>query len=214
MSTKRYAQWCGLAHALDRVGGRWTLLIVRELLIGPKRYSDLQANLHGIATNLLTERLRQFESDGLVRRREIPTPTPAALYELTEEGHELKEAVLTLIRWGGRFLPAAPRDDAFGEGWLVLALEAVLAPRASRTPDAAFSVRVESEGSVAWLAIESGEVTAGVGEPASFDLSLRGNPRLILAMVSGYLPLSTAVEQGLSLEGPARSKRMLARLAA
>jgi DNA-binding HxlR family transcriptional regulator len=212
MSDKRYAQWCGLAHALDRVGDRWTLLIVRELLIGPRRYSDLRANLPGIATNLLADRLRELERDGIVERREVPPPTPATVYELTQTGRDLEEAVLALIRWGGRFLPSAPKDDGFRAEWLALALKAVLEPKAASHPEAEVTLSVPD--AELWLRIHGGEVSTGIGDVPAADLSVTGEPRLLLGLASGYLSLAEAEAMGLALAGAARSRRAFERLAA
>src|SRR6266498_5348038 len=97
---KMYEQYCPVARTLDVVGERWTLLIVRDLLMGPKRYTDLRAGLPGIATDILTARLRRLEDAGFVRRRELPPPAPATIYELTETGNRLKPAILALGQVG------------------------------------------------------------------------------------------------------------------
>jgi len=108
---RTYGQHCGLARALDRVGERWTLLVVRELLVGPARYTDLRAALPGMATNLLADRLRALEAEGIVARRELPPPAASTVYELTEVGRDLEDAVHALIRWGGRWMAEpAPQD--------------------------------------------------------------------------------------------------------
>src|SRR5687768_6525306 len=118
---KTYGQHCALARALDRVGDRWTLLIVRELLVGPRRWADLKAGLPGVATNLLAARLRELEQEGIVHHGE-------GLYELTELGRGLGEPVHALIRWGGAFMTAPDPRDAFSAHWLVVALAALLPP--------------------------------------------------------------------------------------
>src|SRR5688500_18725163 len=119
---KTYGQHCALARALDRVGDRWTLLIVRELLVGPRRWAALNAGLPGIATNLLAARLRELEDEGIVRHGDT--------YELTPLGRELAAPVHALIRWGGNFMAEPGPEDAFSPHWLVVALAAVLpAPR-------------------------------------------------------------------------------------
>lgn len=122
---RSYDQFCGLARALDHIGHRWTLLIVRELLLGPKRFTDLREGLPGIANNLLADRLRQLRDDGLVTRRDLPPPAASTVYELTEAGRELREPVHALIRWGGRWMLPGPGTDEFRPEWLVLALDAL-----------------------------------------------------------------------------------------
>src|SRR5690242_18509814 len=120
---RSYGQYCAVAKALDVVGDRWTLLIVRELLLrGPSRYTDLRNGLPGIATNLLAERLRQLEDAGVVRSEEAPPPVATTLFELTERGRALEPALYALGRWGGPMLAEAGDDDAFQSYWLALPL--------------------------------------------------------------------------------------------
>ena len=107
---KRFDQYCPMAHALSLVGERWALLVVRELLKGPKRYTDLAAGLPGIGTNILATRLRELEAGGVVRKRKLPPPAASTVYELTEYGAGLEEVIHALARWGARSLgPAAAR---------------------------------------------------------------------------------------------------------
>jgi DNA-binding HxlR family transcriptional regulator len=117
---RSYQQFCGLARALDLVGGRWTLLIVRELLLGPRRYSDLLEHLPSITTNLLAERLREMQAFGLVTRKQAPTPIRAQLYELTEAGRALEPAVMALAAWGGRSMTAPEPGEHLDIGWGLL----------------------------------------------------------------------------------------------
>ncbi|MBW3591438.1 MAG: helix-turn-helix transcriptional regulator, partial [Actinobacteria bacterium] len=120
-----YDQYCGLARALDHVGHRWTLLIIRELLLGPKRFSDLRDGLPGIANNLLADRLRELQDDRLITKRTLPPPAASTVYELTDAGRDLREPVHALIRWGGRWMLSGPGNDRFRADWLVLALDAL-----------------------------------------------------------------------------------------
>ena len=119
---KSYSQYCPVAHALDVVGERWSLLIVRELLHGPLRFTDLQERLPGIGTNILTCRLRDLASYGVLERRKLPPPTPVTVYELTPSGRALHPVLHQLAHWGVRTLP--PPDPEFGgePGWLEQAL--------------------------------------------------------------------------------------------
>src|SRR3712207_1800042 len=94
MSSRSYKQYCGLAYALDIVGERWTLLIIRELIAGPRRFKDLMDGLPGISTNLLSERLKSLEQQGMLRRRTLPPPAGSTVYELTETGHGLEQTLL------------------------------------------------------------------------------------------------------------------------
>jgi DNA-binding HxlR family transcriptional regulator len=120
---RSYNQFCSLARALDRLGERWTLLIVRNLLLGPRRYSDLLAELPGITTNLLAARLKSMESSDLITRRVGSRPGRPATYELTPLGAALEPAIMELGRWGGRFMDAPKKTDTVNIGWGLLSLK-------------------------------------------------------------------------------------------
>ena len=122
-SRRNYKQFCGLARALDRVGERWTLLIVRNLLLGPKRYSDLLEELPGLTTNLLAARLREMERLGLLTKRKAQAPVRATLYELAPLGRALEPALMELARWGGRFMDQPGKADTLNMGWALLSLK-------------------------------------------------------------------------------------------
>jgi DNA-binding HxlR family transcriptional regulator len=139
---KRYDQYCPIAHALELVGERWSLLIVRELLQGPKRYTDLAARLPGIGTNILAARLKDLEQCGIIEKRRLPPPAASKVYELTEYGRALKAAVRELAIWGLRSLGPPPLDEALDEGWLDGALDTVFAPVA---PAGSFEFRIGNE---------------------------------------------------------------------
>jgi DNA-binding HxlR family transcriptional regulator len=139
---KRYDQYCPVAHALGLIGERWSLLVVRELLHGPRRYTDLAERLPGIGTNVLAARLRDLEACGVISKRTLPPPTPARVYELTEYGRGLAPVVRELALWGARSL-GPPTDLAQLEpGWLGNAVETVLAPVA---PPGSLEFRVGGE---------------------------------------------------------------------
>ena len=116
---KRYGQRCPAAIALDVVGERWTPLIVRELLLGPKRFTDLADGLPGIGTNILTNRLAGLQEHGVVEKRTLPRPTPVAVYELTEAGRALAPVLRELRAWGSRFGPAPQPGDAVQPAWII-----------------------------------------------------------------------------------------------
>ena len=139
---KRYDQYCAIAHALELVGERWSLLIVRELLTGPKRYTDLAGSLPRIGTNVLAARLKELEAGGILTKRRLPPPTPAQVYELTPYGESLRPVMRELALWGIRSLGAPEDDDEFAPGWLQGALDTVFAPMA---PDGSFEFRVGDE---------------------------------------------------------------------
>lgn len=122
MPEHRYQQYCGLARALDVVGDRWTLLIVRELLLGPRRFTDLVDGLPGISRNLLTERLRELERDRVVARQELPPPAARQVYELTQDGRDLADAMVPLVAWGARRLGSRRPEESFCPHWAALAM--------------------------------------------------------------------------------------------
>src|SRR5947207_14125389 len=123
---RSYGQSCGVAKALDLLGERWTLLIVRELLQGPSRYTDLRNGLPGIATNLLAERLRELEEAGLVAREEAPPPVATTLFRLTPRGEELRPVVERLMLWGAPLMTVQDPQDVVRSHWLAFALESML----------------------------------------------------------------------------------------
>jgi DNA-binding HxlR family transcriptional regulator len=139
--SRGYDQYCPIAHALNLVGERWALLVIRELMNGPKRYTDLAGNLH-IGTNILAARLRDLEAHGIVAKRTLPPPAATRVYELTDYGRELKPALRELALWGARSLGPPTDDDELFEGWLENPVDWILAPVA---PHGRFEFRVGDE---------------------------------------------------------------------
>jgi DNA-binding HxlR family transcriptional regulator len=171
--SKRYDSYCPVAHALGLVGERWSLLVVLELMHGPKRYTDLVEQLPGIGTNILADRLRDLEGAGIVAKRKLPPPAASRVYELTEYGLGLRPAIRELALWGARSLGPPTAEDELFPGWLANALDTVLAPLA---PPGRFEFRVGDE--VASLV--DGEAQAGaIEEP---DVVVEGNPEAIYHM--------------------------------
>lgn len=137
---KSYGQFCALARALDHVGDRWTVLIIRELLLAPARYGELLGALPGLATNLLAQRLRQLEIDGLVERT-TQGGSPYAMYRLTLQGRALEPVLLALIRWGARYMDRGPGGDVVDDRWAWLAMRALLETKQSRFPHGEVGLR-------------------------------------------------------------------------
>jgi DNA-binding HxlR family transcriptional regulator len=180
MSGRTYDQWCGLAKALDHVGDRWTLLIVRELLLGPRRYSDIRSSLPGIATNLLADRLRDLEKDGIVTRA-----GEGGAYALTEFGRGLEPVVHDLVRWGASWM--GPRQgEEFRPQWLAVALAALL-PRRRKG-----SIQILADG--VEVNITRSRVSLGVVEEP--DAVIEGAPEAVLGVAAGVLPLSSLRVRG------------------
>src|SRR5262245_33074161 len=142
MATKRtYGDACRFAHALDTVGERWALLVVRELLLGPKRFTDLRNGLPNASSNMLAERLRELERGGVVRRRKLPPPYAASVYELTDWGRELEPIVTALGAWGARS-PFLPDAESIGPDSIVLALRSLFDPEAAGDTVATYELRL------------------------------------------------------------------------
>src|SRR3954447_7453346 len=155
---KRYGQRCPAAIALDVVGERWTPLIVRELLLGPKRFTDLADGLPGIGTNILTNRLAGLQEHGIVERHTLPRPTPVTVYELTEAGRELAPVLRELRAWGARFGPAPQPGDAVQPAWI---LGSAAGRGARLRPGSRCELRVGEEAFGLTGTADGVEVTAG-----------------------------------------------------
>ena len=197
---RSYGQYCSIAKALDVVGDRWTFLIVRELLLcGACRYTDLRSGLPGIATNLLADRLRDLESAGLVAREEAPPPVATTLFRLTEAGLELDPVLRAISLWGLRFMGEPADDDEFRGHWFVFPVSFFLHDRDPGGPSATIELRAASDPVV--IEISGGTVRARPGSAASPDLILAGDPRLIMALLSGHRSPAEAAELGLSITG-------------
>jgi DNA-binding HxlR family transcriptional regulator len=200
MSTQRkYDQACGTAHALDVVGDRWALLVVRELVLGPRRFTDLREGLPGIGPNVLSERLKQLEEAGVVRRRVLPPPAASTVYELTQWGSELEDVVVRLGRWGARS-PNLPLDS--GEThpeWLMLGMRALYSPEVDpgRTT---YEIRFGDQ--PFWAQTDDGSLAVGRGGASEPDAVLTADVDTIAQLVRGQLKPGAALRSGaVKLEG-------------
>jgi DNA-binding HxlR family transcriptional regulator len=190
--SREYAQPCGLAIALDSVGARWSLLIARELMLGPMRFRDLARAVGGAPTDVLTKRLRDLETDGVVARRELEGPVAATVYELTELGRGLERPLLELARWGMRLQKA---EDVVGlaPSSLPNALRVILQPPAT----ASFDLGLRTEGESYALRARDGWIDGSRGRTGDADLILSGMPIEVLAAVVG----GPAEVPGVEIEG-------------
>ncbi|MGW0637671.1 winged helix-turn-helix transcriptional regulator [Nocardia salmonicida] len=198
MARRSYDQFCGLAHALDVVGERWTLLIVRELMSGPKRYSDLAAALDGIGTSLLAARVKQLESEGVVRRRLLDPPVASVVYELTTRGHELARAMVPLALWGARHFMSAERapEESFRAEWALVFLADRLNSATPANLNAEYEFHIDD--SVARLRVSDGEVDVVTGNGGtSADAVLRCDSATAAALAGGRTTLADAITAGL-----------------
>jgi DNA-binding HxlR family transcriptional regulator len=184
--SRDYGQYCGLARALDVVGDRWNLLIVRELLIRPARYGELRDGLSGIATNLLTDRLRDLETAGVLERR-LSDDANAITYALTPWGAELREPVNALIRWSTPLMIRGPEGDEFRAEGLLVALPALFAGRVPTDRSVAVGIAVDG-GMVQLRATESG-IDVDMPDGREFDAVLTAEARLVLGLAAGVLSL-------------------------
>jgi DNA-binding HxlR family transcriptional regulator len=186
----RYAQYCPLARAAEVVGERWTLLVVRELLLGPKRFSDLKRALLGVSTSVLSERLARLEERGVIARSEVRPPTPATLYGLTPLGERLLPAVLELARWGSALLTEPEANDHFEPDWLRLGFTTFARKLAS--PARAFEIHLE--GADAFCVSGGANGTAVSLECGGADTIVHAKSALpLFALAAGQLDAATAL---------------------
>src|SRR5437588_3511564 len=182
---RSYGQYCSVAKALDVVGDRWTLLVIRELLLqGPCRYTDLKNGLPGIATNLLSDRLSELEGAGLVRREEAAPPVATTLFRLTEAGAALEPALEALGAWGIRFMTEPADSDEFRSHWFTFPIGLFL--RDTDPDGPALSIELRPGGRPAVVEVSGGEVRTRLGSAASPDLVLEGSPRIILGLLGSF----------------------------
>ena len=205
---RSYRQFCPAARALDLVGERWTLLVIRELLFGPKRYTDLQDGLPGIGPNVLATRLRSLESAGLIRKRRLPPPAASTVYELTELGASLRPTVFALFNWGMQLLGAPAESDTIKASYWLPAIEAAL--RSDRLPADAndvYEFRIGHE--LISIVAKDGQVEVRDGPSQSPDLIVHTDQRTFVELGLGRISPIEAVEAGrLSFEGdPATAER-------
>jgi DNA-binding HxlR family transcriptional regulator len=197
---RTYRQYCPLAKALDVIGDRWSLLIVRELLgRGPLRYTDIRNGLPGVATNLLADRLRELEEAGVIRREAAPPPVATTLFRLTPRGEELRSVVRALADWGAPLLGESVEGDVFRSDWVRYPAALYLTDAAPQLPPVTIEVRTGEEPVV--IEVAGGVVRTHPGPAEDPDAVLSGPPRLVIGVIAGKLTLSEAVARGLQYEG-------------
>ena len=200
--TRGYGQYCGLAKALELVGGRWSLLIVRELLTGPKRYTELQHGLPGIPTNILSSRLRELEEAGLVERS-LLAHSSSVVYGLTGYGLELEEAVVRLGVWGSKTLGRPGEDESFSVSALALAMRGGFDPAKASGRDLLLEIRLGAETPLVVL-VSEGRVSFP-SKPPSSPIVLETAPEVVSELLVGSLDVREAVASGRAkLDGSVR----------
>ena len=197
---RSYGQFCSIAKALDVIGDRWTLLIVRELLLrGACRYTDLKNGLPGIATNLLADRIRELEAAGVVRREQAPPPVATTLVHLTEAGAELEPVLKALGWWGLRYMGAPADTDEFRSQWFAYPVEFFLHDRDPQAPPASIELRTGADPAV--IEVSGGAARLRVGPVSAPDLVLAGRPQLIAGLLTGQLTAAEVAAYGLEISG-------------
>jgi DNA-binding HxlR family transcriptional regulator len=191
---KHYDQYCPMAHALSLVGERWSLLIVRDLIRGPKRYTDLAQGLPGIGTNILASRLKELEGAGIVEKKRLPPPFASTVYELTEFGRGLEEPLYALARWGARSLGPPSPDEELYEGWGVNALGVLFNAQAARGLNETYVFDVD--GDVFSARVEEGELEPVLGPVANADLRVQMDKCTFYDVAVGKLEPAAAVASG------------------
>src|SRR5919107_5404973 len=200
MSKRSYNQYCAVARALDIVGERWTLLIVRELLTGPRRFKDLLEGLPGIGTNLLAARLKNLEGYGVVRRATLPPPAASKVYELTELGQSLEAVIIALGRWGLEFLGTPAQEDELRPAWAEVAMRSALKRAAPFGLQETYEFHIDEK--AFHLRVRDGEVVALQGPAVDPDLVVWGCTQAFLALATGRLEPAEALKSGeIRIEG-------------
>jgi DNA-binding HxlR family transcriptional regulator len=196
---RTYGDACRTAHALDLVGERWALLVVRELLLGPKRFTDLRAGLPGASPDVLAQRLRELEEAGVLRRRKLGPPVSASVYELTEWGSELEPVVIALGRWGSRS-PLAGGDLEMSVDAHLLALKADFDPDAAEDLEASYQLRLGEQTFRVEVGDRGIEVARGGADQA--DAVIETEPGILAEVLWGGSSLAEALRSGaIKLEG-------------
>lgn len=196
MTSRSYNQYCGLAYALDIVGERWTLLIIRELFAGPRRFTDLMEGLPGISTNLLSARLKRLEEQGLLNRRVLPPPAGSTVYGLTSLGQALEAALLELGKWGSQFVPPAPDEaSVLHASSYALTLKTFFRPEQAQGIDETYELHIDNE--VLQVHIKEGEIQVQQGATLKADAIFQTDIATYLALLQGRIDPEEAISQGL-----------------
>jgi DNA-binding HxlR family transcriptional regulator len=199
MPHRSYAHYCAIARSLDVIGERWTLLIIRELLLGPRRYTELHADLPGISTDVLAARLKEMEADGLVEHHRIGPPTPAWVYELTPRGRELLPVLGALARWGGGLLDSRQPTDALHSHWLAFPLASLLKLAAAGQHGV---IELRIDGTNCYLRLDGGEPGLSYDKPADPDVVLTLSTETAMQLASIKPGAAQALDGGqLDIEG-------------
>jgi DNA-binding HxlR family transcriptional regulator/putative sterol carrier protein len=208
---RTYGDGCAIARGLDLVGERWALLVIRELLLGPKRYTDLRSGLPNASPNVLSQRLGELERAGVIRRRKLPPPAGSRVYELTDWGRELEGTVISLGHWAARSPSGLPIDAPVGADSMILALRSRFDPGAAPGLRAAYELRLGEDRF--WLEIADDEIQAARGGAGQADATIDTDPDTLAAVLWGGQPLRAAQRSGkMTIEGDKTAAERFMRL--
>jgi DNA-binding HxlR family transcriptional regulator len=191
---RTYSDACGIARALDVVGERWALMVVRELLLGPKRFTDIRAGLPTVSPDVLAQRLRELERAGLLERRTLPPPAASQVYELTPKGLALEPVVIALGRWGGANAPPPPDGQGMSFDSHILSLRTLFDPALAGDLDATIELRLGEQDFRAMVA--GGRFEIERGEAAAPDATITAEAGTLIAIAHGHRALADAVRAG------------------
>lgn len=205
MTHRSYNQYCGLAYALDIVGERWTMLIIREMIAGPRRFKDLLDGLPGISTNLLAERLRGLEQQGLIHHRVLPPPAGSSVYELTATGKALEQTLLELGKWGSQFVPPNAEGAAvLHMGSYALTIKTFFRPALAQEIDETYELQIGDE--VLQAQIKAGTIQVQQGQAWDADVVFRTDIQSFLDLLARQLTPAEAISSGrMLIEGDPRA---------
>ncbi|MFC5372307.1 winged helix-turn-helix transcriptional regulator [Brevundimonas faecalis] len=197
--SRRYHDACGAAHGLDLVGERWALLVIRELMMGPRRFGDLRKDLCGLSANVLTQRLEGLEASGIVRKRKLPPPASVQVYELTDWGYEIKPVFMVLGRWAAR----SPQHDPtlpISAVSIMQSFETMFDPALGADADMRLGFALDEDRMV--VTVSGGVIVAARGEVEDCKVVMRAPPQVVAAAVYGKVPLEALEGEGaMSIEG-------------
>ena len=195
MARRTYSQYCPAAKALDVVGERWTLLIVRNLALGPQRYTDLLEGLPGLSPNVLAERLKHLEAAEILVKRQLPPPAASTVYELTKQGVALTDVVLSLARWGHQFMDAPAPGDSVDVGWLLVYLRSIANLEAAEGMHETYEFLIDDDRF--HVSVDDGSVDAMQGpSPRPPIVTVRSDLSTFVQIGSGRVLAEDAVADG------------------
>ncbi len=216
MAKRSYRQFCAIARALDVLGDRWTLLVVRELLLGPRRFGDLQKNLPGIGTNLLSARLKELTLDGVIEKTELPPPAASTVYRLTARGQRLRSVIFAVGAWGSPLADAPEKRDTVRPWWALLLLNGrIYHPDTKIPPTMNEGFELHADDEVLHLVVRDGKVTMGQGPLPDATVRITADGAALASILSRRTSFDGALEKGtIEVEGDAKRVRDFARILA